>query len=167
MNINVLLSFLLPQSLISKKKIWKVISHMIAVRGPFELTPVGIIHSPFRERDDAPRQGRFSDTESMLEILPEFTDGLQDVEHHPHLIVLYWLDCSNRATLKVTPPHTGIEHGVFATRSPDRPNPIGIGIVDLIRREGNRLILRGLDALDGTPVLDIKPYSATIDCVRE
>jgi len=140
---------------------------MIAVLGPFELKPVGIIHSPFREHGDAPRQGRLSDVESTLEILPEFTDALQDVEHHPHLIVLYWLDLSDRATLKATSPHTGIEHGVFVTRSPDRPNPIGIGIVDLIRREGKRLILRGLDALDGTPVLDIKPYSATIDCVRE
>jgi tRNA-Thr(GGU) m(6)t(6)A37 methyltransferase TsaA len=142
-------------------------SHMIAVQGPFELIPVGIIHSPFREHGDAPRQGRFSDVESTLEILPEFNDALQDVEHHPHLIVLYWLNRSNRTNLKAIPHQTGIEHGVFASRSPDRPNPIGIGIVDLIRREGNRLILRGLDALDGTPVLDIKPYSAAIDCVRE
>jgi tRNA-Thr(GGU) m(6)t(6)A37 methyltransferase TsaA len=118
-------------------------------------------------RGDAPRQGRFSDEVLMLDILPEFTDGLQDIEHHPRLIVLYWLDRSDRTALRATPPHTGSEHGVFATRSPARLNPIGLGVVDLVRREGNRLFVRGLDALDGTPILDIKPYSPTVDCVRD
>jgi formylmethanofuran dehydrogenase subunit E len=140
---------------------------IMPVEGSFALTPVGIIHSPFREHGDAPRQGRFSDVECIIEILPEFTEGLQDVEHHPHLIILYWLDRSDRTALRATPPHTGIENGVFATRSPNRPNPIGYGVVDLIRREGNRLFVQGLDALDGTPVLDIKPYLAGIDCVKE
>ncbi len=102
-----------------------------------------------------------------LDILPEFTRGLQDIEHHSHLIILYWLDRSDRTVLMATPPHTGIEHGVFATRSPDRPNPIGIGVVDLVHREENLLFVRGLDALDRTPVLDIKPYSAIADGVRD
>lgn len=140
---------------------------MISVRHSSVVIPIGIIHSPFHERGDAPRQGRFSDALITLEILPEFSEGLQDVEKHPHLIILYWLDRSDRTALKATPPHTGIEHGVFATRSPDRPNPIGIGVVDFIRREENRLFVRGLDALDGTPVLDIKPYSADLDAVKE
>jgi tRNA-Thr(GGU) m(6)t(6)A37 methyltransferase TsaA len=140
---------------------------MIAGRNSFVVTPIGIIHSPFRTRKGAPRQGRFSDAQVTLEILPEFTEGLQDVEQQPHLIVLYWLDRSDRTTLKAIPPHTGIEHGVFATRSPDRPNPIGICIVELVRREGNQLFVRGLDALDGTPLLDIKPYSAAIDSVKQ
>lgn len=141
--------------------------HMMPLKGSFALTPVGIIHSPFQENGDAPRQGRFSDAECTIDILPEFTEGLQNVEHHPHVIVLYWLDRSDRTALRATPPHTELEQGVFATRSPDRPNPIGIGVVDLIRSEGNRLFVRGLDALDGTPVLDIKPYFAGIDCIKE
>jgi tRNA-Thr(GGU) m(6)t(6)A37 methyltransferase TsaA len=132
----------------------------------FMVTPIGIIHSPYQSRDEAPRQGRFSDALVSLEILPEFTEGLQDVEQHPHLIVLYWLDRSNRTALKAIPPHSGIEQGVFATRSPDRPNPIGICVVKLSRREGNQLFVRGLDALDGTPLLDIKPYSAALDFVK-
>jgi tRNA-Thr(GGU) m(6)t(6)A37 methyltransferase TsaA len=140
---------------------------MIPVRNSFVVTPIGTIRSPYQTREDAPRQGRFSDALVALEILPEFTEGLQDVEQQPHLIVLYWLDRSNRTALKAIPPHTGIEHGVFATRSPDRPNPIGICIVELVRREGNQLFVRGLDALDGTPLLDIKPYSAAIDSVKQ
>ena len=140
---------------------------MIPVRNSFVVTPIGIVHSPFHTREDTPRQGRFSDALVTLEILPEFTEGLQDVEQQPHLIVLYWLDRSNRTALKAIPPHTGIEHGVFATRSPDRPNPIGICIVELVRREGNQLFVRGLYALDGRPLLDVKPYSAAIDSVKQ
>lgn len=140
---------------------------MIPVRNSFIVIPIGIIHSPFHTIDDAPRQGRFSDALVTLEILPDFSEGLQDVEVQTHLIVLYWLDRSNRTTLKAIPPHTGIEHGVFATRSPDRPNPIGICIVEFVHREGNQLYVRGLDALDGTPLLDIKPYSADLDSVKQ
>jgi len=130
------------------------------------LRPIGIIRSPYLRRGDAPRQGRFSDKESAIEVLPAYMEGLGDVELHPHLIVLYWLDRADRDTLRATPPGTSTEHGVFATRSPDRPNPIGFAVVDLIRREGTRLVVRGLDALDGTPLLDIKPYSAATDCIR-
>jgi formylmethanofuran dehydrogenase subunit E len=134
--------------------------------GSFNLAPIGVIHSPFRTYDDAPRQGRLSIEESTIEICNPFTEGLRDAEDHKNLIVLYWLDRADRNKLTATPPGTSTEHGVFATRSPNRPNPIGFAVVDLIRREDNRLIVRGLDALDGTPVLDIKPYSAEIDCVK-
>ena len=131
-----------------------------------ELKPIGVIHSPYLRRGDAPRQGRLSDRESVIEVFPAYAEGLQDVEFHLHLIVLYWLDRSDRATLKATPPGTGREHGVFATRSPDRPNPIGFAVADLLHRDGNRLVVRGLDALDGTPLLDLKPFSAATDCVK-
>jgi tRNA (adenine37-N6)-methyltransferase len=131
-----------------------------------ELKPIGVILSPYIRRGDAPRQGRLSDRESVIEVFPAFAGGLQDVELHPHLIVLYWLDRSDRDALKATPPGTGKEHGVFATRSPDRPNPIGFAVANLIRRDGNRLVVRGLDALNGTPLLDIKPFPAAMDCIK-
>jgi len=132
-----------------------------------ELHPVGIIHSPYRKRGDAPRQGRLADTESTIEILPAYTEALQDIEKNMHLIALYWFDRSDRTLLKATPPGFGVEHGVFATRSPERPNPIGFAVVDLIGRQGNRLTVRGLDAFDGTPLLDLKPYYPDLDCVRD
>jgi tRNA-Thr(GGU) m(6)t(6)A37 methyltransferase TsaA len=141
--------------------------HITPAMNSFIVRTIGIIHSPYLSRDDAPRQGRFSDALITLEILPEFAEGLQDIEKEPHLIVLYWLDRSDREKLKAIPPHTGIEHGVFATRSPDRPNPIGICIVKLVRREGNLLFVRGLDAIDGTPLLDIKPYSLDLDSAKQ
>jgi len=141
--------------------------HITPAMNSFIVTAIGIILSPYLSRDDAPRQGRFSDALITLEILPEFAEGLQDIEKESHLIVLYWLDRSDRNKLKTIPPHTGIEHGVIATRPPDRPNPIGICIVELIRREGNLLFVRGLDALDETPLLDIKPYSAALDSVKQ
>jgi tRNA-Thr(GGU) m(6)t(6)A37 methyltransferase TsaA len=101
----------------------------------FIVRAIGIIHSPFLSRDDAPRQGKLSDALITIEVLPEFAEGLQDIEKEPHHIVLYWLDRSDRNKLKAIPPHTGTKHGVFATRSSARPNPIGICIVELIRRE--------------------------------
>lgn len=132
--------------------------------GTPELRPIGVIRSPYKKRGDAPRQGRLSDVESTIEIYPAFAEGLQDIEKNPHLIALYWFDRSDRSLLKATPPGSGVEHGVFATRSPERPNPIGFAVVDLLRRDGNRLVLRGLDAFDGTPLLDLKPYYPDLDC---
>ncbi len=133
----------------------------------FEVIPIGMIHSPYKIPKDAPRQGRFSDEESVIEIYEPFVSGLRDVERENHLIVLYWLDRANRTALTATPPHTGIEHGVFVTRSPHRPNPIGLSVVDLVRRDNNKLVVRRLDALDGTPVVDIKCYSPGLDCLPE
>jgi formylmethanofuran dehydrogenase subunit E len=116
---------------------------------------------------DAPHQGQFSDQESEIVIDEAYRRGLRDIEHHPHLIVLCWFDRADRTALTATPPHLQTEHGVFATRSPNRPNPIGFCVVDLIERKGRILRVRGLDAIDGTPVLDIKPYSRGIDCIPE
>jgi formylmethanofuran dehydrogenase subunit E len=131
-----------------------------------ELVPIGVIHSSYRKKGDAPHQGRLSPATSEIEIFPEYADGLKDVAQRPHLIILYWLDRADRHILTAIPPHEKKEHGVFATRSPNRPNPIGLAVTDLLGIDGTRLIVRGLDALDGTPVLDIKPYSAEIDCVK-
>jgi tRNA-Thr(GGU) m(6)t(6)A37 methyltransferase TsaA len=118
------------------------------------------------KKKDAPRQGRFSDTVSEIVIERQYTDGLMDIETKANLFVLLWFDRSDRTVLHATPPHTGVEHGVFATRSPNRPNPVALCIVDLLEHKGNVLRVRGLDGLDGTPVVDIKTYSPDIDCTE-
>lgn len=132
-----------------------------------ELTPIGIIHSPYQERGDAPRQGRLSDNELTLEIYPQFADGLLDITRASHLIVLYWGDRANRAVLQSKTPFSETPIGVFASRSPNRPNPIALCVAELIRHDGNRLIVRGVDALAGSPLLDIKAYAPAIDSVPE
>lgn len=130
-----------------------------------DLRAIGVVRSPFKTISDAPHQGRLSGTESEIVIDEAFAPGLKDIEHHPHLIVLCWFDRADRTTLTAIPPHLHTEHGVFATRSPNRPNPVGFCVVDLLGRKGNVLRVRGLDAIDGTPVIDIKPYMRRIDCV--
>jgi tRNA-Thr(GGU) m(6)t(6)A37 methyltransferase TsaA len=124
------------------------------------------VRSPYKEKKDAPRQGRLSDTVSEIVIDERYLPGLEGVEMRSHLIVLSWFDRADRTLFRATPPHRKVEHGVFATRSPDRPNPIAFSVVDLLGRDGNILRVRGLDALDGTPIVDIKPYSPDIDCVH-
>lgn len=131
------------------------------------LKPIGVIHTPFSSRGEAPHQGRISREICEIEIFPEFVDGLMDIEKCTHLIVLYWLDRADRTKLRAVPPHDGRVHGVFATRSPDRPNPVAFSVAELLSVEGRKLRVRGLDALDGTPLIDIKPYSAGIDCVPD
>lgn len=131
------------------------------------LRPIGFVRSPYKVKGDAPRQGRLSGTISEIVIADEYREGLKDIEKKSHLFILSWFDRADRSVLRATPPHEGVEHGVFATRSPNRPNPVAVSLVDLIRREGQILTVRGLDALDGTPVVDIKPYSPEIDCIGE
>ena len=132
----------------------------------FEIHPIGYVRSPYKEKMDAPRQGRLSDTISEIVIDEQYLPGLEDIGKKSHLIVLSWFDRADRSALRATPPHENIEHGVFATRSPNRPNPVAFSVVDLLARDGDVLRVRGLDALDGTPVVDIKPYSPDIDCVK-
>ena len=134
--------------------------------GGMDLISIGIIHSPYMEKNDAPRQGRLGMAESRIVIENKFLPGLREIERCSHIYVLYWLDRADRNLLEATPPGTTGSKGVFATRSPHRPNPIGLGIADLIQVEGDTLTVRGLDAFDGTPVLDIKPYSR-LDSVQE
>jgi tRNA-Thr(GGU) m(6)t(6)A37 methyltransferase TsaA len=107
-----------------------------------------------------------SPTVSEIIIEEQYLPGLEDVENKSHLIVLSWFDRADRTLLRATPPHEETEHGVFATRSPDRPNPIAFSVVDLLGLERNVLRVRGLDAYDNTPVVDIKPYFPDLDCVK-
>ncbi|HHW41662.1 MAG TPA: tRNA (N6-threonylcarbamoyladenosine(37)-N6)-methyltransferase TrmO [Syntrophomonadaceae bacterium] len=130
-----------------------------------ELTPIGVIRSPYRTPQDAPRQGRFSGQTAELEIYPRFAEGLKDVEQATHLIVLYWCHLGSRDTLQTKTPFGPEIRGVFACRSPSRPNPIAFCVSELLEVRENRLLVRGIDAVDGSPLLDIKPYSSEVDGV--
>jgi len=130
---------------------------------PMVLKPIGVIHTPYQRREDIPRQGRLSGEICEIEVFPEFVPGLKDIEQCTHLFVIFWLHLGDRSKLTAVPPHDGCEHGVFATRSPSRPNPLALDIVELLEVRENRLKVKGMDALDGSVLLDIKPYSAGID----
>ena len=129
------------------------------------LVPIGVIHSPYKRREDIPRQGRLSKEISEIEVYAHYAPGLKDIEQCSHLYILYWLHLGDRNRLLATPPRSQKEHGVFATRSPNRPNLIALDIVELLEAKGNRLNVRGMDALDGSILLDIKPYSAEMDSI--
>jgi tRNA (adenine37-N6)-methyltransferase len=134
---------------------------------PIELHPIGLVRSPYKLKGDAPRQGRFSETVSEIVIDEKYHPALLYLEGRKHLWVLCWFDRADRTVLRAIPPGTSSEKGVFAIRSPDRPNPVSLCMVDLIEVNDGVLKVRGLDAFDGTPVIDIKLYSAEIDCARE
>jgi tRNA-Thr(GGU) m(6)t(6)A37 methyltransferase TsaA len=128
-----------------------------------ELSPIGIIHSPFREKEGMPLQSVRSQEVGILQVFREYELGLQDIEGFTHLIILYYFHQEPETGLLVKSCLEESVHGVFATRSPKRPNHIGISTVELIGREGNLLRVSGIDVLDGTPLLDIKPYVPRID----
>ena len=129
----------------------------------WRMTPIGFIQSPYTATDQIPKgRGAEHSAEGVLEVLPEFADGLQDVEGFSHLFLIWVFHESKGIELIGTPPLDDIPRGVFATRSPYRPNPIGLTVVKLLRREGSVLHLHGIDMLNGTPVLDIKPYLSSI-----
>ena len=124
------------------------------------MQPIGHVRSPYRDTKEIPKGlGAKHDAEGVLKILPEFEEGLTDIEGFSHLIVLWVFDRAGGFELLGTPPSDNRPHGVFATRSPRRPNPIGFTVVELLRRDGSRLHVRGVDMLDGTPILDLKPYT--------
>jgi tRNA (adenine37-N6)-methyltransferase len=124
----------------------------------FTSRPVGFVKSPYKDAGQVPKGlGAKHEADGVLAILPEFEAGLADIEGFSHLVVLWEFDRSSDFELLGTPPSDNRPHGVFATRSPRRPNPIGLTIVGLLRREGCELHVRGVDMLDGTPILDIKP----------
>lgn len=120
--------------------------------------PIGILHSPFKSLDETPRWFTLSDEEGVIEVFEEFEEGLEGIDSYEELDVLYHFHLARKDLLKVKPPHSTVLKGVFAARSPHRPNPIGLSTVKLIRREGRFLRVKGIDAVDGTPVLDIKPH---------
>jgi len=132
-------------------------------RQSLKLKPVGIIHSPYKNASEAPYQGHKSEEVSQIEVFREFEEGLQDIEGFSHIVVIYWFHKSQGYHLLVKTRWEDNLHGVFATRSPHRPSPLGLTVVELIAREKNILKVKGLDAIDGTPVLDIKPYIPSID----
>jgi len=123
-----------------------------------ELKPIGVIHSPYKDREEAPYQGHKSKETSQIEVFKEFEEGLQDIEGFSHIIVIYCFHKSQGYHLLVKTPWDDIPHGLFTTRSPHRPCPLGLTVVELVAREKNILNVKGLDAVDGTPLLDIKPY---------
>jgi tRNA-Thr(GGU) m(6)t(6)A37 methyltransferase TsaA len=129
----------------------------------FTSRPIGFVSSPYQTGSEIPMGlGAKHDAEGVLKILPEFAPGLLDIEGFSHLYVLWEFDRSQSFELLVTPPSDNRQHGVFATRSPYRPNPIALTVVELLRREGGDLHVRGVDMLDRTPILDIKPYLTNV-----
>lgn len=128
------------------------------------MTPVGTVRSPYSDKTQIPK-GPWAKhrAEGVLELLPQLEPALSDIEGFSHLYVLWVFDRSDAGyELQGTPPNATRPHGLFATRSPRRPNPIGLTVVALVRREGPRLFVRGVDMLDGTPILDIKPYLSSV-----
>jgi len=129
----------------------------------FTPRPIGFVRSPYVDTKQIPKGlGTRHEAEGTLELLPEFETGLTDIEGFSHLFVLWVFDRSEGYELAASPPGESRAHGLFATRSPRRPNPIGLTVVELLDRQGARLRVKGVDMLDGTPILDIKPYMSSV-----
>jgi tRNA (adenine37-N6)-methyltransferase len=131
------------------------------------LRPIGVIHSPFTEKENTPIQSVRSEAIGWVEVYPEFADGLKDIEELSHIHLLYLFHQSSGYKLHVKPFLDDREHGIFATRYPYRPNQIGLSTVRLLSRQENRLTIVGVDVLDLTPLLDIKPYVPDFDVRTE
>ena len=130
------------------------------------LTSIGVIHSPFSDPARAPIQASRSTARGSVEVFQQFVSGLQDLDEFSHIFLLYLIACPQGYDLSVKPFLDDHEHNIFATRYPCRPNPIGLSLVRLLHLDGNRLDIEGIDMLDGTPLLDIKPYVPDFD-IRE
>lgn len=133
----------------------------------FSFRPIGFVRSQYQDTKDVPKGlGAQHDAEGLLEVLPEFEDGLKDIEGFSHLFVVWVFDRSHTCELVGKPPSDDRPHGVFATRSPRRPNPIGLTTVEMLGRQGRFVRVRGVDMLDGTPILDLKPYLSSIPTAK-
>jgi tRNA-Thr(GGU) m(6)t(6)A37 methyltransferase TsaA len=128
---------------------------------------IGRIHTPWARREDCPKNARESEAVCTIELDARWAPALKDVETCSHLVVLYWMDQARRDLALQVPRHYGEQRGTFALRSPARPNPIAMSVVKLIKVEGTRLSVVGLDCLDGTALLDLKPYFASTDSVPD
>jgi tRNA (adenine37-N6)-methyltransferase len=127
------------------------------------LKPIGAVRSPFTDTAAIPKGPHARhDAEGILDVLPELEAGLTDIEGFSHLFVIWVFDRVDGCDLIARPPTDDRPHGVFSTRSPRRPNPLGLTVVELLHRDGPRLHVRGVDMLDGTPILDIKPYLSSV-----
>jgi len=126
--------------------------------------PIGIIHSPYKENKDIPIQGTFKDrVEAWLELKDEYADGLRDLDKFSHAIIIYYFHRSHREEIEGRPFLEQNKHGIFAIRSPHRPNHIGFSIIKIKRIKANMVYFTEVDVLDGTPLLDIKPYVKYFD----
>jgi len=123
-----------------------------------EIKPIGVIHSPFRFKGETPIQPSRSNARGKIEVFKEYEEGLEDIEGFSHVILIYQFHKSEGYSLKVKPYLDDKLRGLFATRAPRRPNQIGLSVVKLLMRKENILFIEGIDILDGTPLLDIKPY---------
>jgi len=128
---------------------------------------IGRILTPWTRRDDCPKNARESDAECIVEVDPRFAVGLTGIETCTHVLVLYWMDQARRDLVLQAPRHYAEPRGTFALRSPVRPNPIAASVVRLRKVDGTRLTVIGLDCLNGTPLLDLKPYFASTDAVPD
>ena len=128
-----------------------------------ELLPIGVIHSPYKIPDEAPCQGRGLTQISEIEIYTQYEAGLKDIEGFSHLIILYCFHRCNTRSLVFKMPQDTVSHGIFTTRLPNRPNPLGLSLVTLMTRQRNILRVKEMDVVNNTPVLDIKPYIPGID----
>ncbi len=128
---------------------------------------VGRIRTPWTRREDCPKNARESETVCSIEVDPRWAPALKGVETCSHLVVLYWMDKARRDLALQVPRHYGEQRGTFALRSPARPNPIAMSVVRLLKVEGTQLSVQGLDCLDDTPLIDIKPYFASTDAVPD
>ena len=128
---------------------------------------IGRIRTPWTRREECPKNPRQSDALCRIEVDPRWATALKDIETCSHLIVLYWMDKARRDLVVQVPHHYGEQRGTFSLRSPARPNPIALSVVRLIGVEGTTLSVQGLDCLDGTPLIDIKPYFASTDAAPE
>jgi tRNA-Thr(GGU) m(6)t(6)A37 methyltransferase TsaA len=129
--------------------------------------PIGVIRTGHTKPEETPIQPVYSEGHAgTAEVFPEFAAGLSDLEGFSHIYLVYHLHKADPPRLRVKPFLQDVERGIFATRSPCRPNPIGLSVVRLVRREGNLLYLDSVDVLDGTPLLDIKPYTAKFDNIQ-
>jgi len=133
----------------------------------FTIRPIGIIRTPFTDKETTPIQPSRSEMIGRVEVYPDFVDGLQDIDGFSHIILLYVFHHSSGYALSVRPFLDDQQRGLFATRHPCRPNPIGLSIVRLLGRHENELIVEGIDVLDGTPLIDIKPYVSEFDTRTE
>src|SRR5919109_3845027 len=133
------------------------------VTSSIQMTPIGTVRTPFSETKQIPKgPDARHDADGVIEIRPDLEPGLQDIEGFSHLFVIWVFDRADGYDLVSRPPTDDREHGVFASRSPRRPNPIALTVVQLFGREGPRLHVRGVDMLDGTPILDLKPYLSSV-----
>jgi tRNA-Thr(GGU) m(6)t(6)A37 methyltransferase TsaA len=139
----------------------------LPARSDASLYFIGRIHTPWKRRQECPKNARESDVVCTVELDPRWVQGLQGLETVTHVILLYWMGQARRDLVLQSPRHYAERRGTFALRSPARPNPIALSVAQLVRIDGNKLAVIGVDCLDDTPLLDIKPYFASTDSVPD